>query len=118
MRYAPIPRPASTLSGRGVACLRATSRLTRRALATRCTGTPASYSREARAGRKGPISSPELPPAFMGSLGLADGRWWISRSGQFDRHDAPPVMVGLPQIAEGVGRAKQSGSFTPSYRDS
>src|SRR5205807_3649771 len=42
------------------------------------TGTPANCLREARAGRKGLISSPELPHAFIDSTGLADGRrWWL-----------------------------------------
>jgi hypothetical protein len=67
---------ASKRSGRGVACLKATSRLTRKASAIRSTGTPASCSREARARRKGLISSPELPHAFIGSTGSADGRCW------------------------------------------
>src|SRR5260370_13010676 len=64
----PVPKP----SGRGVQCLKATSRLIRKALATRSTGTPASCSREARAGRKGLISSPERPRAFIVSTRLAD----------------------------------------------
>jgi hypothetical protein len=51
-----------------------TSPLTRLATATRSSGMPASSLREARARPKGLISSPELPHAFIGSTGLADGR--------------------------------------------
>src|SRR6516225_9508637 len=78
MRCAPMSRLASKPSGRDVQCLKATFRLTRKASATRSTGTPANCLREARAGRKGPTSSLELPHASIGSTGLADGRCWWS----------------------------------------
>src|SRR5580704_12937145 len=73
MRCAPMSRPASKPSGRGVVCLKATSRPTKKASATRSTGTPASCSRKAPARQKGPTSSPERPHAFIGSAGSADG---------------------------------------------
>src|SRR3977135_1607477 len=93
-RCAPMSRPASKPSGRGVACSKATSRLTRKASATRSTGTPASCLREARAERKGLISSPELPHAFIGSTGLADGVcWW-------------PGWVPEPIFFEGLADSK------------
>src|SRR6266700_3527816 len=73
-----MSRPVSKPSGRDVQCLKATFRLTSKASATRSTGTPANCLREARAGRKGLISSPELPHAFIDSTALADGRrWWL-----------------------------------------
>src|SRR5215475_13755608 len=74
MRCAPMSRPVSKPSGRDVQCLKATFRLTRKASATRSTGTPANCLREARASRKGLISSPELPRAFIALTRLADGR--------------------------------------------
>src|SRR5262245_165614 len=72
VRCVPMSRPASKPSERDVACLKATSRLTRKASATQSTGTPASCSRKMQAELKGLISSLELPRAFIGSMELAD----------------------------------------------
>src|SRR5215831_17398510 len=74
MRCAPMSRPVSRPSGRDVQCLKATFRLTRKASASRSTGTPVNCLREARAARKGLISSPKLPRAFIALTRLADGR--------------------------------------------
>jgi hypothetical protein len=84
-------RPASKPSGRGVQCLKATSRLTRSASATWCSGMPASCSRGMPARRKGLISSPALPHAFIVLTRLADGRSRFS--------GAPPGCHGTKPAA-------------------
>src|SRR5438445_3558455 len=93
-----MSRPVSKPSGRDVQCLKATFRLTRKASATRSTGTPANCLREARAGRKGLISSPELRHAFIGS---ADGHcWWLFRCAT--AHASKPRFGGCADALKAV----------------
>ena len=106
MRCAPMSRPVSRHSGRDVQCLKATFRLTRKASATRSTGTPANSLREARAARKGLISSPELPHAFIGLMGLADGRCWLL-VGEPLAYASKPHVGGYADARKTVGMTER-----------
>ena len=73
-RGGPTSRPASRRSAPSRACSKATSRSTRARTATRCSGTPASCWRRARAQPRRPTCSSGLRSGFISSTASADCR--------------------------------------------